>query len=98
MPDALILEFTGGTADQYQAVNAILGIDSSTGEGDWPPGLVSHTGATRSTGDLMVFEIWDSQESQTAFMTSRLGPALESAGVPQPSRVEWLTILGHRSG
>jgi hypothetical protein len=96
MSDALILEFTGGTADQYQAVNAILGIDSKTGEGDWPAGLLSHTGATSSTGDLMVFEIWDSQESQTAFMTSRLGPALESAGVPQPSRVEWLAVLGHR--
>jgi hypothetical protein len=43
-----------------------------------------------------VFEVWNSQENQTAFMTSRLGPALASAGVPQPSRVEWLTVLGHR--
>jgi hypothetical protein len=98
MSDALILEFTGGTADQYQAVNANLGIDSDTGEGDWPPGLESHTGATDANGDLVVFEVWDSQESQAAFMGSRLAPALESAGVPQPSRVEWLTILGHRSG
>jgi hypothetical protein len=36
MSDALILEFKGATADQYNAVNTILDIDSATGEGDWP--------------------------------------------------------------
>lgn len=98
MSDALILEFTGGTADQYNAVNTILGIDPETGEGDWPAGLLSHTGATNAAGDLMVFEVWDSQASQEAFMSSRLGPALGQAGVPQPTRMEWLSILAHHSG
>jgi hypothetical protein len=78
MPDALILEFTGATADQYKAVNAILGIDAATGEGDWPAGLLSHTGAAGAGGDLVVFEVWDSKESQEAFMASRLGPALSA--------------------
>jgi len=97
MPDALILEFTGATADQYKAVNAILGIDAATGEGDWPAGLLSHTGAAGAGGDLVVFEVWDSKESQEVFMASRLGPALGQAGVPEPTRVEWLSLLGHRS-
>jgi hypothetical protein len=97
MPDALILEFTGATADQYKAVNAILGIDAATGEGDWPAGLLSHTGAAGAGGDLVVFEVWDSKESQDVFMASRLGPALGQAGVPEPTRVEWLSLLGHHS-
>jgi hypothetical protein len=98
MSEALLLEFNGGTADQYNQVNANLGIDPTTGEGDWPAGLLSHTGATDSSGNLLVFEVWDSRDSQASFMDSRLGPALGKAGVPEPSRVEWMSVLGHHEG
>ena len=94
MSEALILEFKGATADQYHAVNTLLGIDSVTGEGDWPPGMLSHTGAAGDGGDLVVVEVWDSRESQAVFMASRLGPALGQAGLPQPARVEWLSVSG----
>jgi hypothetical protein len=94
MSEALILEFTGATAAQYNAVNATLGIDPVTGEGNWPPGLLSHTGTAGDGDSLLVFEVWDSRESQGAFMASRLGPALGQAGLPEPSRVEWLSVLG----
>jgi hypothetical protein len=57
------LEFAGGTADQYLAVNKILGVDAEMGE------------------------------AQAGFM-ARLGPALSQAGVPQPTRMEWLSLLG----
>ncbi|HEY8789424.1 MAG TPA: hypothetical protein VIM10_09885 [Actinopolymorphaceae bacterium] len=97
MSDALILEFEGATPDQYKGVNTLLGIDAATGEGDWPDGLLSHTGAATPGGGLVVFEVWDSQESQGTFMASRLGPALHEAGLPEPSRVEWLTLLGHHN-
>jgi len=93
MAEAIILEFKDTTVDQYNAVNTILGIDPVTGRGDWPPGLLSHTGAA-GDGDLVVFEVWDSKESQAAFMASRLGPALAQAGVPEPIRVEWLSVVG----
>jgi hypothetical protein len=94
MSDAIILEFKGVTADAYHAVNKVLGIDQATGEGDWPAGLMSHTGAEGPEG-LVVFELWDSQASQAEFMNSRLGAALGQSGLPDPSRVEWLTVLGH---
>lgn len=93
MSDALILEFTG-TADDYRAVNAILGIDPDSGEGDWPAGLLIHTGTAGARGNVVVFEVWDSQASQGAFMSSRLGPALDKVGLPEPTRVEWLSVLG----
>lgn len=97
MSDAVILEFKGVPAEQYNAVNTILGIDPVTGEGDWPAGMLSHTGATGAGGTLVVFEVWDSQESQGAFMASRLGPALGQVGLPEPSRVEWFSVLGHHT-
>jgi hypothetical protein len=97
MSDALLYEFTGVSADDYKAVNAILGLDPTTGGGDWPVGLLSHTGAAGTGGGFIVFEVWDSQESQAAFMASRLGPALGQSGVPEPTRVEWLSVVGHYS-
>ena len=96
MAEALILEFDGVTAEKYDEVNGLLGIDVNTGEGDWPDGLVSHTGCV---GDrLVVFEVWDSQGKQADFMEARLGPALGKAGLPEPSRAEWLAVRGHHSG
>jgi hypothetical protein len=97
MSEALILEFEGVTADSYHSVNTILGIDPATGQGDWPAGLLSHVGAAGEHGNLVVFEVWDSRESQATFMAGSLGAALGQAGVPAPTRVEWFTVLGQMS-
>ena len=94
MSEAIILEFDGVGSDKYQEVNVALGIDPDTGEGDWPDGLLAHTGAS-SAGGLVVLELWDSKDAQAAFMASRLGPALGGAGLPEPSRAEWLAVEGH---
>jgi hypothetical protein len=94
MSDALIFEFKGVTADQYNQVNEVLGLNPKTGEGDWPAGLLTHTGAVGAGGDITVFEVWDSQESQADWMSSRLGPALAKVEVAEPVRVEWLSVLG----
>jgi hypothetical protein len=92
MSEVLILEFAGATADQYQAVNKILGVDATTGEGDWPAPLQSHVAATGPAG-LSVVEVWESREQQAAFM-ARLGPALGEVGLPEPARMEWLSPVG----
>ena len=97
MSEALFFEFSGVSADDYHAVNAVLGLDPVTGSGDWPAGLLSHTGAASTSGGFMLFEVWDSQESQGAFMASRLGPALAQVGLVEPTRLEWLSVVGHYS-
>jgi hypothetical protein len=97
MSDVLLFEFASGvTADDYRAVNGILGLDPDTGSGPWPNGLLSHTGAAGSTGGFMVMEVWESQAAQEAWMAT-LGPALEQAGVAAPSRLEWLSVVGLHS-
>jgi hypothetical protein len=98
MAEAIILEFTSpDAASLYSTVNGILGLDSSTGKGDWPAGIISHTAGVQ--GDAMVvFEVWESRAQQEEFMNSRLGPALGQAGAPEPKRVEWFSVLGQKEG
>ncbi len=92
MSEVLVLEFAGVTEDHYQAVNKILQIDSSAGEGEWPTGLHSHVAGIQDDR-LVVVEVWESQAAQADFM-NRLGPALGQAGVPQPVRMDWLALAG----
>ena len=96
MAEAIILEFTSSDATSlYDTVNGILGVDASTGKGDWPAGIVSHTAAVQGDS-FVVFEVWESKAQQEEFMNSRLGPALGQAGAPEPKRVEWFSVIGQK--
>jgi hypothetical protein len=87
----LIMEFDGD-AETYERVTALLGIDVASGEGEWPAGLLFHSGGAKP-GGWIVSEVWASQEDQERFMAERLGPALREAGVDDPpSRVEWFDL------
>jgi len=94
MAEALILEFTGDPA-LYHKVSEILGTRPD-GTGDWPQGLLTHLAASKSDG-MVIFEVWESQAKQETFMIQRLGPAMAQAGVPQPTRVEWFSLVGQMS-
>ena len=50
MADGLILEFDGVGRDDYDAVNARLGLDPNSGEGDWPSDLLFHSGGAKPGG------------------------------------------------
>jgi hypothetical protein len=93
MAEAIILEFKGVGKNEYDQVNKILGVDQATGAGDWPDGLLNHTGAVTADGGLVVYEIWESKAAQGVFM-ARLGPALHEVGLPEPSRMEWFDVIG----
>jgi len=95
MADALLFEFENLAPSEYHKVNEILGLDPNAGTGPWPDGLISHTGLATPAGGLIVTEVWESQAKQEAWMASTLGPALGKAGVPDPKRVEWMTVLGY---
>jgi hypothetical protein len=78
---AVIMSFEvpGGTVEQYERTNEILGIQS---DADAPEGLVSHVCGVSDDGILIV-DVWDSEESLNRFFEERLGAALNEAGVPQ---------------
>jgi hypothetical protein len=64
MPELLVLEFDGVGESQYNKVNTELGIDQATGDGNWPPGLITHIGAAADGGNLIVVEVWQSRQAQ----------------------------------
>jgi hypothetical protein len=98
MAAAVILEFEGVTTKEYDAVNAALGIDTETGEGEWPDGLVTHSAGLNEDGHLVVMEVWDTPEHQAWFMEGRLGAALAEGGVTEPpSSVTWIELVAHHS-
>jgi hypothetical protein len=97
MADGLILEFDGFGIEKYEQVNGLLGIDMESGEGDWPAGMLAHTGGAKD-GGWVVFEVWASRADQAAFMQDRLGPALAEAGIEgPPARLEWIEVAAHRN-
>ncbi len=68
----------------------------TTGEGDWPAGLVSHSGGVDESGHLVVMEVWDTPEHQARFMESRLGEALVKGGITEPpTSVTWIELIAH---
>jgi len=93
MPEVIIIEVDCDPA-LYPKVNAILGLDPNTGAGDWPKALLTHIGGG-GAGTVVVVEVWESRAAQESWMASKLGPALGQAGVPQPKRMEWLSLLGN---
>jgi hypothetical protein len=97
MAASVILEFEGVTLEQYDAVNAAMGIDSRTGAGDWPDGLLTHSAGLNDDGHLVVMEVWDTPEHQARFMEERLGAALAQGGVTEPpSSVTWIELTAHQ--
>jgi hypothetical protein len=95
MAVGLLLEFDGVGVDQYDAVNERLGIDMSTGQGDWPEGMLFHAGGAKP-GGWAVMEVWASQADQQRFMEGRLGRALQEEGITEPpKRVEWIELAAH---
>ncbi len=97
MADGLILEFEGFGEETYEQVNEKLGIDMASGEGNWPAGLISHTGGAKP-GGWVVFEVWSSKADQERFMEERLARALQEGGVEgPPSRMEWLDLSAHHN-
>ncbi len=96
MAEALVLQFPKGVGEkEYWEVNAKLGLDMRTGQGDWPAGLESHVAGESDEG-FVVTEVWQSREAQAAFMESRLGAAFQAVGLPRPSRVLWFPVIGNQ--
>ena len=90
----MILEVEGGTADQYDRVDELLGGLSPENA---PEGLVSHTAAVTDTG-LLVADVWESAEDIQRFFEAQLGAALKGAGVEPSSPPRVLPVHNHLHG
>jgi len=75
MPIAYVQEFDASadrTTANYDAVKAKLNVES-----DPPEGMIIHTAGFTAEGVFRIFDVWDSEEQHTRFMTERLLPVIE---------------------
>lgn len=96
MSYGIVLVFDGVSEDDYWAVNTQLGI-ARDGQGDWPAGLVSHSGGPTGDGGWFVSEVWRSKADHEAFMAGRLGAALGAVGLPAPTQVIDGELANHQT-
>jgi hypothetical protein len=96
MADGLILEFEGFGVEKYEEVNGLLGIDMESGAGDWPAGMVAHTGGAKD-GGWVVFEVWASQADQERSCKIGSGPPWPRLG-SRDHRPAWSgSVAAHRN-
>jgi heme-degrading monooxygenase HmoA len=73
MAVVLRLEVPGGTVEQYNQVNDVLGIQ---GDDSAPDGLIFHVAGKTDDGILIV-DVWESKEKLDTFF-EKAGPALHA--------------------
>jgi hypothetical protein len=78
MTVAFILDFDGGTLDQYDAV-----VEDMQLGGKPAPGGIFH-GAGLSAGSLRVLDVWEGDAPFEAFAQAKIGPITAAKGLPQP--------------
>ena len=83
MAVGMILDFPGGTQEQYEAVLEQLNLG-----GRMPPGGIFHA-AGPIDGGWRVVDVWESQQAFDIFLGERLEQALRKAGMPSPEVATW---------
>jgi len=72
----MMLEVPGGTVEQYERVNEILGVDGDSAA----EGLLYHVAAASEDG-LVIADVWRSEEDLERFFEDA-DPAIKEAGMP----------------
>jgi hypothetical protein len=88
MPVAIVMDFPGGTLEQYDEVIAKMGL---TPGGPGAPGGLFHW-ATATDDGIRVTDVWESREQFDAFSESTIGPITQEVGVPGPPQVTYYDV------
>jgi hypothetical protein len=91
MAVAVVLDFEGGTLDQYDQVLERMGL---TPGGAGPPGALFHW-ATATDSGIRVTDVWDSRERFEQFAEEEIGPHTAAVGIPGPPQVTFYEVHNH---
>jgi hypothetical protein len=80
MAVAVILEFDGGTLDQYDKVIEKMGLAPGTA---LPPGGVFHW-VTKTDNGFRVTDVWETREQFEQFAEEQIGPYSQEVGLSEP--------------
>jgi quinol monooxygenase YgiN len=88
MAVGVIFQGTGVSQDQFQQV-----LDQVAPNNQLQPGMLYHAAGV-SADDMVVFEVWESQEAAQRFFQEQLGQALQAANISvQPTFVQMVNTI-----
>ena len=88
MAVGVILEFDGGTLEQYDEVIAKMGF--SPGGPGAPGGLFHWVAAT--DGGIRITDVWTDREAFERFAEERIGPFTAEVGIPNPPKTSFFEV------
>jgi hypothetical protein len=80
MAVAIVMDFPGGTLDQYDAVIARMGFEPG---GSPPEGAMFHF-VVKTDDGVRVTDVWETMEQFDAFAKEHIGPHSQAVGIPGP--------------
>jgi hypothetical protein len=83
MAVAVVLDFDGGTLEQYDEVINAMGFSPG---GAGASGLLFHWVTKTETG-IRVTDAWESREQFERFAEEEIGPKTQAAGIPAPPTI-----------
>lgn len=83
MPRAYVMDFSGGTLDQYDQVVNKMELGGKTA-----PGGISHWVAKTDDG-FRVVDVWETPEAYERFAQEKIGPLTAEAGLTPPTVQEY---------
>ncbi|MCA1678925.1 MAG: hypothetical protein LC777_08270 [Actinobacteria bacterium] len=91
MAVAVVLDFDGGTLEQYDRVIEAMGFSPG---GAGAPGGLFHWVTETDTG-IRVTDVWESREQFDRFAEEQIGPKTQAAGVPGPPKITFYDVHNH---
>ncbi len=91
MAVAVVLEFEGGTLEQYDRVMELMGL--APGD-DLPEGGVFHW-VTQTDDGIRVTDVWETREQFERFAAEQIGPYSQQAGIPNPPQIVYHDVHNH---
>ena len=91
MAVAVVVEFPGATAEQYDKVIAKLGL---TPGGAAMPGQLSHWVSVTDEG-TRITDVWESRATFDKFAEEKMVPAVTEVGVPGPPSINFYDVYNY---
>jgi hypothetical protein len=93
MPVAVVLDFEGGTLEQYDRISELMGHEPG---GEVPEGALFHWVTETPTG-IRVTDVWETREQFEQFAAEQIGPHSQQVGIPNPPQIAYHDVHNHLS-
>jgi hypothetical protein len=88
MAIGVVMDFKGGTLEQYDQVMVKMGLDHAT---QMPEGGISHWVCATDDG-IRVTDVWETREQYDKFAAEQIGPYTEEVGIPEPPQISFFGV------